>query len=235
MPDDLVALGRDEIRKLSEEERRVYFEKRGAPPVTPFEGMPGFGFLLPMDQVQEWEQSLEAPLYLDIGAGMGRFLMGEAEKHPEINYLGIDSDYQCAKRNLQKLSNRERQGQGLDRVRFFYGSVYHFMSAMQRPLIDRAYVNYPDPWFKKRHLKRRLVTEELFGTLRPLLKEGAEVYVQTDIDDYGEFIEEQLEGVKGYDITLKANALFEGLTGTLYQEKAEHKGHQRHCYLLKKS
>lgn len=235
MPEPLPNLGKDEIRALSAEDRRRYFQHRSAPPVTPFEDKPGFHYLLKVEDVREWENALEGPLYLDIGAGMGRFLVGEAEKYPEVNFLGIDSDYQCVKRNLQKLWNRQRQDRSLEQVRYFYGSVYHVMSAMEGPSVDRAYVNYPDPWFKKRHLKRRLVTVELFENLRPLLKHGGEVFVQTDIDDYAEFINEQLEGVKGYDITLNAHALFEGLTGTLYQEKAEKKGHNRHCYHLKKT
>lgn len=234
MPENKRRLGKDEIRSLSDEDRRRYFENRGAPPVTPFEDKPGFHYLLQMEEVREWESAIEGPLYLDIGAGMGRFLMGEAEKAPEVNFLGVDSDYQCVKRNLEKLWSREKQNRTLSRVRYFYGSVYHCLSQMEGPSIDRAYVNYPDPWFKKRHLKRRLVTVELFDTLRPLLKEGAEVWVQTDIDDYAEFMEEQFQEVKGYEITFDAIALFEGLTGTLYQEKAEKKGHNRHCYLLKK-
>jgi tRNA (guanine-N7-)-methyltransferase len=174
-------------------------------------------------------------MFLDIGAGMGRFLMAEAEKNQDTRYIGIDPDYQCVKKNLQKLDNRERRGVGLPKVRFFFGSVYHATPHLPELSVDRAYVNYPDPWFKKRHLKRRVVTEKLFSTLRPALKEGGQVYVQTDIDDYAEFIHEQLDLVKGYEINREALPLFEGLAGTLYQEKAQLKGHNRHCFILTKS
>jgi len=234
MPELNARLAREEIRALSDEERRHYFENRGAPPVTPFENKPGFHYILKMEAVRDWAKALEGPLFLDIGAGMGRFLMGEAEKNPKVNFLGIDSDYQCVKRNLEKLWNRERQDRTLERVRFFYGSVYHVLTAMEGLSIDRAYVNYPDPWFKKKHLKRRLVTVELFRTLHPLLKANGEIFVQTDIDDYAEFIEGQLKEAEGYEVILGADAFFEGLTGTLYQEKADKNGHLRHCYLLKK-
>lgn len=217
------------------EERINFYAQRGAPAVTLLENKPGFSYLLQEQQLGSWVQGdTEHPLYLDIGAGMGRFLMAEATKHPETRYLGIDPDYQCVKKNLQKLDNRERQDQALSLVRFFFGSVYHALPHLGESQVDRAYVNYPDPWFKKRHLKRRLVTEKLFAALWPVLKPGAQVFVQTDIDDYAEFMHEQLDLVKGYEIQRDALPLFEGLAGTLYQEKALKKGHSRHGFVLTK-
>ena len=228
--------GVDASENSESDERRAFFENRGAPAVDLLRNKAGFPYLLQEDQLSSWlESDAEHPTYLDIGAGMGRFLMAESEKNPNTRYLGIDPDYQCVKKNLQKLDNRERRQAGLPLVRFFFGSVYHAMPHLPEKSIDRAYVNYPDPWFKKRHLKRRLVTEKLFHSLLPALKDGAQVFVQTDIDDYAEFIHEQLDLVKGFEINREALPLFEGLAGTLYQEKALTKGHNRHCFVLTKS
>jgi tRNA (guanine-N7-)-methyltransferase len=221
-------------KDISGEERKEFFEKRGSPDPTPLENKPGYKYLLKSEDLTEYIKNEKRPLYLDIGAGMGRFLMEESEKHPENSYIGIDPDYQCVKKNLTKLDNRERRNVSLNNCRFFYGSVYHLLDKLPEQCIDVAYINYPDPWFKKRHLKRRLVTAKLFETLYSLLKPEARVYVQTDIDDYAEFIDEEFKAITQYKIQYDALEKFKDLAGTLYQEKAKLKDHNRHCYLLKK-
>lgn len=218
------------------DERRAFYENRSAPSVDMLKGRPGFKYLLSSDQLKPWIDELaDKTLMLDIGAGMGRFLMAEAEKNRDVAYLGIDPDFQCVKKNLEKLDNRERRDVGLPDVRFFFGSVYNALPFLAPARIKRAYVNYPDPWFKRRHKKRRLVTEKLFSSLHPLLVDNGEVFVQTDIDDYADFIHEELDKTKGFKINRTGMAFFNGLAGTLYQEKAVAKDHNRHCFVLIKS
>ncbi|MBF0199458.1 MAG: hypothetical protein HQL32_17215 [Planctomycetes bacterium] len=223
-----------EEAELSPEESRDfqqgYCEKKDPPDTSPLAKHEGFHWLF-SDEFLEKEKDL--PLILDIGAGMGRFLMAEAEKTPEARWIGVDPDYQCVKKNLTKLANRERRGVALEHVRFYYGSIYQFLLQCPAQSVDKAYINYPDPWFKRRHLKRRLVTQRLFDTLKAALKPGADIYVQTDIDDYAKNIDMELENLSSYQIKYQAHALFEGLTTTLYQEKAHRKNHSRHCYHLK--
>ncbi len=221
---------------ITGEQRRAFYENRSAPSVEMLKDRPGFEYLLSSEQVGPWvDQLADKTLMLDIGAGMGRFLMAEAEKNRDVAYLGIDPDYQCVKKNLEKLDNRDRRDIGLPDVRFFFGSVYNALPFLPAARIKRAYVNYPDPWFKRRHKKRRLVTEKLFSSLHPLLVENGEVFVQTDIDDYAAFIHEELDKTKGFNINRTGMPFFNGLAGTLYQEKAVAKDHNRHCFVLIKS
>lgn len=210
--------------------KKIQERAETAPDSSVFSKFEGYDYLFSPD----WLEKGHTPLCLDIGAGMGRFLMGMAETYPERRFIGIDPDYQCIKKNLQKCKNREKRDVKIEHVRLFYGSVYHFFPHLKKESVSIAYVNYPDPWFKRRHLKRRLVKEELFNTLHPLLKPGAEVFVQTDIDDYAHFIDEELKKVKGFDIQYEAISLFKDFPTTLYQEKAEKKDHSRFCYYLKK-
>lgn len=202
---------------------------QGPPDPSVFSKFPGYKYLFAPSWLQE---DPIGPLHLDIGAGMGRFLMSEAEKNPNRKYLGIDPDYQCVKKNLQKLANREKRGVEMMHVRFFYGSVYDALKTLSRSSVDVGYINYPDPWFKRRHLKRRLVSPNLFKHLKPVLKPKSEIFIQTDIDEYAKMIEEVLAQLKNFAIQTQAHALFKELTTTLYQEKAEKKGHSRHCYHL---
>jgi tRNA (guanine-N(7)-)-methyltransferase len=202
----------------------------GPPDTSPLEKLDGAHHLFN----KEWLTNMsKRPLYLDIGTGMGRFLMYEAEKNPQNAYLGIDPDYQCIKKNLQKLCNRAKKGVKIDHVSIFYGSVYYLLPQLPEKSIDTVYISYPDPWFKRRHLKRRLVKEELFSALKPLLKNGASVFVQTDIEDYAKFIDREFENLTGFEIQFEAHSLFEEFTTTLYQEKALSKKHSRFCYHLK--
>lgn len=183
-----------------------------------------------------WTKSIEHhPLNLDIGAGMGRFLLGEAEKHPERFYLGIDPDYQCARKVLEKLSRHESLNRPLPNVRFHYGSVYDSLEEMPEKCLFRIYLNYPDPWFKKRHKRRRIVSPLLFDALKPHLLEGGEIFIQTDDTEYAEFIGSILAGLTGFLITENANPLFGELTPTLYQEKAAARGQPRFCFHLRYS
>ena len=161
---------------------------------------------------------------------MGRFLMAECEKHPENSYIGIDPDYQCVKKNLKNSTIVTVVELDWTMAGSFYGSVYHFFAQCPEKSVDLAYVNYPDPWFKKRHIKRRLVTEKLFNTFYPLLKGDAVVYVQTDIDDYAEFIDEEFKNLKNYDIEYGAIEHFSDLAGTLLSR--ESKGQKPQSTLL---
>ena len=199
------------------------------PDTASLKSNPGYGFLFDPSFLEE---HTELPFILDIGAGMGRFLMAEAEKRPENRFLGIDPDFQCAKKNLTKLANRQRREVKMAPTRFFYGSVYQLFPFLPDNCVDLVYISYPDPWFKRRHLKRRLVTCRLFDALKRVLKPGAQVFVQTDIGDYAQTIDLEFKELEGFDIQYGAEALFEGLTTTLYQEKASTKDHSRHCYCL---
>jgi tRNA (guanine-N7-)-methyltransferase len=210
--------------------KKVHGRTDTPPATTAFEKMEAASQLFS----QNWLETVkDKPLFIDIGMGMGRFLMHEVEKNPHNAYIGIDPDYQCVKKNLQKLANRAKKGIPVDHVNVFYGSVYQILPMLPKKSIDTIYISYPDPWFKRRHLKRRLVKKELFESLKPLLKNNASIYVQTDIDDYAKFIDSELAELQGFEIQFESNSLFEEFTTTLYQEKAIAKNHSRHCYFLK--
>ncbi len=210
--------------------RRYHLSVR-LPPAARQERLKGGSWFFTPGWLQE---DARLPLYLDIGSGLGRFLLAEAEKHPEIRYLGVDPDYQCAQRVIGKLLSRASRGQLTGRVRFFFGSFFHCAPLLPAGSLNRVYLNYPDPWFKKRHLRRRLLCRFFFDTLEPLLAPVAEIFIQTDDDDYANHILGLLRGLEGYDLCESAEALFADLSPTLYQEKALAGSRARHCFHLRK-
>ena len=212
-----------------QEDSRRWGQDREAPDMAIFKDYAGFPHLL----TPEWLSVGTAPLFLDIGMGMGRFLIAEAEKYPARRYIGVDTSYQCLKKVLQKLGTRRQRQSGPEHVRIFYGSVYQLLRVLPPESVEGAYINYPDPWFKRRHLKRRLVSTHLFNTLGGVLKRGADVYVQTDISDYNDVMEKEFAQLQEYSWQRDAGARFAGLAGTLFQEKAAKQGLPRFMHVLR--
>lgn len=118
----------------------------------------------------------------EIGSGKGRFLISSAGENPERNYLGIERAakyHQLIRQRVERL--------GLTNVRLLNTDADHFVRTYVPPLsVHRYYILFPDPWPKKRHRKRRLVTEAFLDQLLPTLTPGGSIHYKTDYLDYFE-------------------------------------------------
>lgn len=129
----------------------------------------------------------DKPLLLDIGCARGRFLLRMAEAEPAWNYLGVE-----IREPLVEEANRLAAEAGLNNLH------YHFCNAMlwlERLLegipagaLQTVTIQFPDPWFKKKHAKRRMVNQEMVDTIAQHLAPAGRVFVQTDI----EFLAEEM-------------------------------------------
>jgi tRNA (guanine-N7-)-methyltransferase len=122
----------------------------------------------------------QAPLAVEIGFGNGQSLAAMAASRPEVNFLGIEMFGQ----GIEKLSKRLAR-EGIKNVRLIRGDGVGLLSEIFAPgSIDEMHVNFPDPWPKRRHHKRRMVAppfvEVLFSQVRP---DGL-VYLATDFTCY---------------------------------------------------
>ncbi|MGF1467812.1 MAG: tRNA (guanosine(46)-N7)-methyltransferase TrmB [Sandaracinaceae bacterium] len=119
------------------------------------------------------------PLELDIGFGRGRSLFERAEAAPQVRLIGLEIKAKWA----FKVEARLRQ-RGLTNVRAFHADA---LDALVRSgpegCLQRVFVHFPDPWWKKRHAKRRVVGPVLLDELARLLAPGGELYVQTDVEE----------------------------------------------------
>jgi tRNA (guanine-N7-)-methyltransferase len=129
-----------------------------------------------------------AEIELEIGYGRGMFLLGRAAAAPEAYLLGIEIKKKLAYQVAQRC---ERVG--LTHVRAFAGDVRVVLPAA-RPdgVLARVFMHFPDPWWKKRHTKRRLLGEELLDQLARLLRPGGELFIQTDVEERAQEGLEQL-------------------------------------------
>jgi tRNA (guanine-N7-)-methyltransferase len=129
----------------------------------------------------------EHPLLLDIGCARGRFILRMAEAENQWNYLGVE-----IREPLVEEANRIAHAHGLNNLPYAFCNAMLWLGKLVEGIPDgilqAVTIQFPDPWFKKKHAKRRMVNRELVDTIaRKLAAEGA-VFVQTDI----EFLAEEM-------------------------------------------
>jgi tRNA (guanine-N7-)-methyltransferase len=131
-----------------------------------------------------WEKIyaiLTQPLHLDIGCGKGRFLLSMATLEPEWNFLGLE-----IREPLVQEANTWRDELGLTNLHYLFGNVNNslpaILSSLPNGTLQRVTIQFPDPWFKNRHAKRRLVQPALVAELATYLAVGGIVFLQSDIE-----------------------------------------------------
>jgi tRNA (guanine-N7-)-methyltransferase len=125
------------------------------------------------------------PIHLDIGCARGKFLLKMAEQNPEINYLGIE-----IRKQLVDSANQERDDLGLTNLHYLFGNMNSSAQILLESLPENSLktisVQFPDPWFKKKHNKRRVVQPALVSILVDYLAVGGVVFLQSDILEVAE-------------------------------------------------
>ncbi len=123
----------------------------------------------------------ELPLHLDIGCARGRFLLRMAEAEPRWNYLGVE-----IREPLVGEANRLAAEAGLANLHYIFCNAMlwldRLLEAVPEGLLRMVTIQFPDPWFKKKHAKRRMVNEAMVDTIAKHLAPGGRVFVQTDIE-----------------------------------------------------
>ncbi len=122
----------------------------------------------------------ERPLHLDIGSARGRFLLELARLQPDWNCLGVE-----IRRPLVEAAEQERSALGLGNLRFQFCnanvSLQAWLGALPAGRLRRVTIQFPDPWFKRKHQKRRVLQPALLLALASALPEGAELFLQSDV------------------------------------------------------
>lgn len=147
----------------------------------------------------------ERPMLLDIGCARGRFLLRMAEAEPGWNYLGIE-----IRHPLVDEANRLASEAEVDNLHYAFCNAMLWLDRLLVGIPDGALqavtIQFPDPWFKKKHAKRRMVNAEMVETIARHLARGGRVFIQTDI----EFLAEEMFGLFRKDVrftesVIKAN------------------------------
>jgi len=127
-------------------------------------------------------------LHLDIGCAAGDYLFDLALVNKSWNYLGIEIREKLVR--TAKLKVREREVKNLY---FAFGNAINILNDVQSKFtiknVKSISFNFPDPWFKKRHYKRRVIQPEFINILSNLLKTGSLIFIKTDVKDLFDYMD----------------------------------------------
>lgn len=121
-----------------------------------------------------------APVELEVGSGKGLFLANAARANPDRRYLGIE----LAKKYAHKAAERLAKA-GLANAKILPGDARRFLHEfVPAASLEAVHIYFPDPWWKKRHRKRRVFCEPFVDDVSRILIPGGDFHIATDVEEY---------------------------------------------------
>jgi len=122
------------------------------------------------------------PTHLDIGCASGEFLFQLAENNKNWNYLGIEIREKLIINAKDKLKDKD-----IDNLYFIFGNADNLLKnwIFQYPdrILESASINFPDPWFKKKHHKRRIIQSEFLKRLSLIMSNESLLFIKSDVEE----------------------------------------------------
>ena len=151
------------------------------------------------------------PIEIEIGTGKGKFIIGKALENPNINYIGIEK-YDSPLVNAVKLL----ENININNLKLICFDALNINEVFDKE-IDKIYLNFSDPWPKKRHEKRRLTSKQFLNKYELLFKNDKKIQMKTDNDDLYEYSLISFEE-NGYKI-IKTDTNYIDTITTEYEDK----------------
>ena len=170
--------------------------------------------------LEPWRQA--RPLWLEIGFGGGEHLVHMAARNPDVALIGAEPFVNGIAMLLGKIRTA-----GVSNLRIHPGDVRDLFEVLGPASVSKVFLNYPDPWPKARHHRRRVVTQEYLLPLARITAAGSEFRVATDIPDY---VRQTLEEVPqaGFELIHQGSDPWEDWLSTRYEQKALREGRPPH-------
>lgn len=178
---------------------------------------------------EEIQKYIRTPLFVEIGMGKGRFIIDNAIRNPGICFIGIEMYESVMIKAIRRLDGMGDERP--DNVRFIRGDAADIKEYFKPGSVDRIYLNFSDPWPKKRHAKRRLVSGRFLLLFKDLLGNDAHIEFKTDNKDLFDFGLEEYEAAgyellyKTYDLHADAEAMKDNVM-TEYEQRFSSKGNK---------
>lgn len=172
-------------------------------------------------------------IWLEIGFGGGEHMVHQASQNPDTGFIGCEPYINGVAMLLGKIRKAKSQN-----IRIHPGDARDLFDVLPDGCLSRAFLLYPDPWPKKRHHRRRFVTQEHLIPLSAKLKQGAHLRVATDIPDY---VRQTLEETPkaGFEWLAEGpsdwRTPWEDWIPTRYEQKALREGRTPHYLTFRKS
>jgi tRNA (guanine-N7-)-methyltransferase len=151
----------------------------------------------PLIEKFEWSELFSngrPPVYLDIGCGLGRFLIQIAVSEQDINILGFE-----VRQTAVEWTNSIIDGENIANARTLWYSVVNGFPFIETGTVKKIFYLFPDPWVKKRHHKRRAFSIGLAEEFHRILSPGGKLYIMTDVPGLDEYHAEILNRYRGFE------------------------------------
>jgi tRNA (guanine-N7-)-methyltransferase len=171
----------------------------------------------------------DRPVWLEIGFGGGEHMVHMAATYPEIGLIGCEPFIN----GVAMLLGRIRSA-GVTNLAIHPGDVRDLFDVLPPASIARAFLNYPDPWPKRRHHRRRFVTQDHLVPLARTLRPGAEFRIASDIPDYIRQARAEVPKA-GFRLVEDGSAPWDDWLSTRYEVKALREGRPPHYLTFHRS
>lgn len=168
------------------------------------------------------------PIYLEIGSGKGGFLIAQALNNPKNFYIGVEKYSTVILKALKKI---DRANLIINNLVFVCADV---AKLNWKHKISGLYLNFSDPWPKKRHAKRRLTSPSFLDLYKKILKSKALIEFKTDNSDLYQYTLEVLLNRKDLDICYKTRDLYKEITNTINKNNVQTEYEKKFVALKKK-
>lgn len=136
---------------------------------------------LPIEEIK----NIKGDIYLEIGSGKGQFILEMAKKNPDLFFIGIERNVTCAGFCAKKLVENE-----IANAKIIHADAGMILDSFLDKSINTIFLNFSDPWPKKRHSKRRLTSNGFLDKYFNKLKDDGKIVFKTDNVDLFEFTKE---------------------------------------------
>jgi len=197
-------------------------KRAGAPELVA--AHPEFVVADPTEWKGRWQERFgnDHPIHIEIGMGKGQFITGMAKANPDINYIGIEMQISVVSIALDKLIAEE-----IPNVQLLHVDGSALTNYFADHEVDQIYLNFSDPWPKKKHEKRRLTSKAFLAVDEQIVRPNGEIHFKTDNQGLFEY---SLASFSQYGMILKQvwldlhTSTYEGNIMTEYEEKFANRG-----------
>ena len=132
------------------------------------------------------------PIHLDIGSAKGEFLIELATKYPDWNFVGLE-----IREPLVSLCEKKRRKLELTNLKFLFCNVNvsldEWLSDLDFGQLKRVSIQFPDPWFKRKHFKRRVLKTNILNSIAKAMSKDGEIFIQSDIFKLIEYMTNKID------------------------------------------
>ena len=154
--------------------------------VNPFSKV--FHDIEPIPPLKDIFNDLTKPLHLDIGCGSGDFLIQLANQNKNWNYIGLEIREKLVNKSKSKLKD-----ESIGNLFFAFGNAEYLIEdcigKFPADTVSSVSFNFPDPWFKKKHHKRRVIQPQLIHKISQLMANGGCISIKSDVEELFEYMD----------------------------------------------